>query len=107
MSAKIQDFNVNNIGNTDINLDDMQNKMPTFTSEKLCEIIVCDRYFGCFKDLAIMSMRELSLRRVNGDTFDFENYIDTSLKDLPKLDFSMPDISSVMRQLAGKMIKGK
>lgn len=109
MSAKLDDFDVDisDFGNTDLNLDDMKSKMSTFTSEKLCEMIVCDRYFGCFNDLAIMSMEELANRRIKGDTFDFEKHIDNSLKDLPKLDFSIPDISNVMRQLAGQMIKGK
>jgi len=107
MSAKLDDFDidVSGFGNTEIDLDLMISKMHTYTSEKLCEIVVCDRYFGCFKSLAIISMEELASRRIQGDTFDFENYIGNSLKDLPKLDFSIPDVGNVLRQLAGQMSK--
>lgn len=75
---------------------DVQNKVPEFNSEKLCQIIVCDRYFHLNKDLALTCMEELAKRRINGDNFDFENYIDQSLKELPPLDFSMPDLRAVL-----------
>jgi hypothetical protein len=102
MSAKLEEFDVEIDESLNINLNDIKDKIPTFTSAKLCEIIVCDRYFGSYPELAVLSMQELSTRRINGDTFDFEAYIDNSFKELPKLDFSLPDIGNVMRQFAGK-----
>jgi len=57
----------------------------TFTSEKLADVIVTFRYLGCFKEEAIVSMKELARRRSLGDTFDFESYISTESAKLPKI----------------------
>ena len=105
MSAKIEDFDVEIDTNMKFDSNFIKEKIPTYTSEKLCEIIVCDRYFGSFNAFAVSCMEELADRRIKGDQFEFEKYIESSLKDLPKLDFSIPDIGNVMRQFAGKMIK--
>lgn len=91
----------------DINAEDLLTdeqkiaKIPEFSSEKLCEIIVCNRYFGNFEKLALACMEALAQRRVNGENFDFEGYIDRSYQELPKLDLQIPDISVIMRQFVG------
>lgn len=91
-----------------LDLDNIKNKIPEYTSEKLCEIIVCDRYFGCYKELSILCMEELSNRRSSGDyLFDFESYIDKSFNSLPKLDFSLPDLGDILRQSIGRKINFK
>jgi len=77
-------------------------RLPEYTSQKICSMIVCDRYFGIDEELAIACMEELSNRRLLGDDFDFENYIDEKLNELPKLDFSIPDIKSIL----GNIISG-
>lgn len=74
----------------------IKGKVPEFNSEKLCQIIVCERYFHLNKELAVSCMEELAKRRLAGDSFDFESYIDNSLKELPPLDFSMPDLRTVL-----------
>lgn len=101
MSAKIEDYDVE-IGDFKPNLNNVQNNISKFSSNKLCEMIVCNRYFGSYKELALSAMEELSKRRINGDVFDFESYIDLSLKDLPKLDFSPPDLTNMLNKLTGK-----
>src|SRR5574337_1094979 len=98
------DFEVKNTG-LDLNL--IRNKIPGYTSEKLCEMIVCDRYFGCYKEIAIMCMEELSNRRTNGDAFNFEDYIENAYKELPQLDFSVPDLGDVLRQAIGRKLNQK
>lgn len=105
MSAKLDDFDVDV---SDINVSELNTSsinVATFSSEKLCEIIACDRYFGSYKKLSISCMEELANRRIKGDTFEFENYIDNSLKDYPKLDMAVPDVGNVLRQLTGKFTK--
>lgn len=87
-----------------LDLEIIKNNLPTYSTEKLCEMVVCDRYFGCYKEIAIMCMEELANRRVAGDAFDFETYIDTAFDDLPKLDFSIPDLGDVLRQVIGRKI---
>lgn len=77
-------------------------KLPEYTSHKLCSMIVCDRYFGCYKDIAIACMGELANRRLAGDNFEYETYIEKEFSKLPKLDFSIPDLGDVLRQAIGK-----
>lgn len=77
----------------------IKEKIPTFTSKKLCEMIVCDRYFGCYREIGLACMEELASRRIAGDEFDFESFIDESLSELPALDFSIPDLRNVLRGL--------
>jgi hypothetical protein len=86
-------------------INEMKQNLPSYTNEKLCEMIVCDRYLGGFRDIAVVCMEELSKRRVEGSDFAFEAYIDNSLKAMPKLDFTVPDIRDVLRQFVGKGIK--
>lgn len=106
MTDNLEDFD------TDVEFDledqlspeEMSARVPTFSQEKLCEIVVCERYFGCYKDLALQCMEELARRRINGEQFDFENYIEKSFNELPKLEFAVPDISAVLRQFIGKKV---
>src|SRR5574338_600977 len=77
-------------------------KLPEFSKEKICEIIVCNRYFNTHPKLAIACMEELAKRRMAGEEFDFESYIEKSFKELPKLDFQIPELSAIMRQFVGK-----
>lgn len=89
----------------DINLEEIDKNIPSFSNEKLCEMIVCDRYFGLGKTISVICMQELSKRRVDGDVFDFESYIDLAQKELPVLDFSIPDIRSVLNQAINRKSK--
>lgn len=81
----------------DINL--IESKLPGHSSKKLCEMIVCDRYFGFNQEISVLCMEELSKRRLNGDDFNFEEYIENSLKSLPVLNFNNSmDIRSLISQ---------
>jgi len=110
MTIDDEDFNPDDL-DTDISEEDLasykpmdvkvvKEKIPTHSSERLCEMIVCDRYFGCFREIALACMEELGKRRVAGDTFDFETYIEKALGNLPKLQFglSTPDLRDVLQQ---------
>jgi hypothetical protein len=83
-----------------LDLEVIKNNLPQYTSTKLCEMIVCDRYFGFNQKIAVMCMEELAQRRLTGDIFDFETYIEESLKQLPVLNFKMPDLQNTLRQMA-------
>lgn len=65
-------------------------------------MIVCDRYFGFEQKISDVCMEELAKRRMAGDTFNFESYIDQAYNELPVLDFSMPDIRTVLQQAIGR-----
>ncbi len=88
-----------------LDLELVRKNVPSYSSEKLCEMIVCDRYFGCFKEIALMCMEELAARRIKGDAFNFEKYIDEAFKTLPELNTQAPDLRSILQQAVGK--KGK
>ncbi len=81
------------------NIASLHEKLPSLASEKLCELIVAYRYLNANKDLAIASMHELSRRRSEGDSFNYESYIENALNSLPKLDFNMPDLRSLISQI--------
>jgi Txe/YoeB family toxin of Txe-Axe toxin-antitoxin module len=87
----------------DYSFHQFKENYTNFSSNKLCEIIVCNRYLGFYKEEALCSMQELSTRRMNGDDFDFESKIDLMLNELPKLNISsIPDFNSIMNQVMGK-----
>lgn len=77
----------------------VKSKIPSYTSQKLCEMIVCGRYIGFYPEISVLCMEELAMRRDSGDEFDFETYIDTAYNSLPKLDFNVPDLRSVLSTL--------
>ena len=83
---------------TNLDLDQIKKNIQSYSNEKLCDMIICDRYLGLDKQLSVICMEELASRRSLGDSFDFENYIDTQQKTLPVLDFSSFDIRSVLTQ---------
>ncbi len=85
-----------------LNMQEIKEKIPNFSSEKLCQIIVCDRYLNYNKELAALAMQELASRRSAGDSFDFESHIDKSLSELPQINNMSFDIRTVLANLAGK-----
>lgn len=94
-----EDFNsTEEIKNITLDLEEVKKKVPEFSSAKLCEMIVCDRYFGFGKNMAVICMEELASRRSAGDNFDFESYIDVAYSELPPLNFDMPDLRTVLNQ---------
>jgi hypothetical protein len=110
MTIEDTDFNPAEL-DTDIGEEDLatykpmdlkvvKEKIPTFTSEKLCEMIVCDRYFGCFREVALSCMEELGKRRSDGSDFQFETHIDQAFNSLPKLQLGLasPDLRDVLQQ---------
>lgn len=90
-----------------LDIELVRKNIPTYNSQKLCEMIVCDRYFGCYREIAIMCMEELAHRRIAGDTFDFESCIESSFNELPKLSFAMPDVRDVLHQIIGGKLNNK
>jgi hypothetical protein len=81
-----------------LDLNVVRANVPTYPSDKLCEMIVCDRYFGCFREIAVMCMEELAKRRTAGDPFVFEKYIDDAFKKLPELNFATPNLREVLQR---------
>jgi hypothetical protein len=87
-----------------LDLEVVRKNVPTFSSEKLAEMIVCDRYFGCYREVSVICMEELARRRAGGDSFDFENYIESSFKKLPELNMSGLNLRDVLTQSIGRKI---
>lgn len=90
-----------------LNMDKVRESVPNCTSEKLCEMIVCDRYLGFGEKISPICMEELARRRIAGDTFDFESYIDQAYKKLPVINLSQNvDLQNNLKQ-AMAALKGK
>jgi len=76
--------------------DELIKDIKTFSSKKLCTFIITNRIFNLNPTLARLAMEELALRRSSGDLFEFENYIETNLKQFPSLTQKL-DVSSILK----------
>ncbi len=83
-------------------IDEFKSKISSLPSEHLCEIIISNRYLGIFIEESILSMEELALRRINGNSFDYENFIEEKIKELPKFNLTLQSFS-----ILGNIFKGK
>ena len=92
-----------------LDLELIKTNIPQYSNEKLCEMIACDRYFGFEQKISALCMEELAQRRINGDVFDFESYIDQVQKEFPVLNTEMPDLRAVLNQAIaiGKKVNNK
>jgi len=86
------------IKHTSLNIDLIRVNVPQYSSKKICEMIVCNRYFEMNKEISVICMEELGKRRANGDDFNFEDYIEKSYKELPTLNFEIPDLREILKQ---------
>lgn len=86
-------------GTVRLDLEKVRANLPAYTSEKLCEMIVCDRYFGMDKQISVMCMQELANRRIAGNQFGFEKYIEEAYAKLPQLNFAVPDLRATLSQV--------
>jgi hypothetical protein len=105
MTNEYDDFEIDSsIEYKPLDLEVVRKNVPTYSSEKLCEMIVCDRYFGCYQDVGVICMEELASRRAAGDNFQFENYINDSYKKLPELKLTSINLREVLQQAIGRKI---
>jgi hypothetical protein len=88
----------------DVSNETIKDNIIHYDSKKLCQIIVSNRYLNMNKDLAILAMQELSKRRQLGDDFNFEEFIEKSLEELPKINFSMPDLRMILSNISGMKV---
>lgn len=85
----------------DINI--IRQNINQYETIKLCEMIVSQRYFNMDPEISIVCMNELSIRRSNGDNFNYEEYIDTASKSLPDLKFKTTDFKDLIQQIKRKI----
>jgi hypothetical protein len=78
-----------------LDIEKIKSNIGSYKDETLCEIIVCNRYFNINNDLTVICMSELGQRRANGNSFDFETFIQKNLDDLPKINLNVFDLSSL------------
>ena len=86
---------------------DVKANLSKYSSTKLAEMIITHRYFQASEEIAILAMEELARRRADGDSFAYENYIEENLATLPKLDFPMVDLGSILGGLGIKNRRSK
>jgi hypothetical protein len=85
-----------------LDVEFIKNNIKDYSSTQLCEMVVCDRYIGFGQEVSLYCMEELAKRRINGDPFDYEEFIETSLKELPVINFKLPntsDIRSILKNI--------
>src|SRR5260221_5153063 len=96
-NKELEDFYLQDDGeeleDVKLDIDQVAANIPLYSNQKLCEMIVCDRYFGFEQKISAICMAELAKRRQAGDVFNFESYIEQVNKEMPVLDLSVaPDI---------------
>lgn len=112
-NKELEDFFLDDSSDDDfeevkLDFDQIKANMPQYSNHKLCEMIVCDRYFGFEKKISTICMEELAKRRSEGDTFAFEVYIEQISKEMPVLDLSAnPDIRAILNQAISRKIDAK
>jgi hypothetical protein len=79
--------------------DEAIKNIANFTSEKLADMIVMNRYLSLYGELSTAAMQELASRREGGDTFDYETYITTNLEKLPKFQIDLGRVNSLVEKL--------
>ena len=82
----------------EFNEDNIVNNLSNYDVIKLCDMIICHRYLGFNEKIAIACMQELGRRRLAGDSFDFEGYIEQEFRNLPKIELTLPDLRTALNQ---------
>lgn len=79
------------------------------TSETLAAYVVIYKALNMDKELALLCMKELAVRRELGQDFDYESYIEEELSKFPKMrGINLPDIGrKIISSQNFKFIKGK
>lgn len=75
-------------------MNELESKISNLTNDRLCEIIVANRYIGIMQQEAIECMKELAKRRGLGNVFNYEMHIETLLSSLPKINL---DLNSILK----------
>lgn len=88
----------------ELDIEQMKSQLPNYSIEKVCQIIVCNRYFNFNHELTVHCMQELAKRRTAGNSFNFEGYIESSFKELPVLNVALPDLRTMLTQVVGKKL---
>lgn len=95
----LEDESGDEVEEVKLDIDQVAANVPSYSNQKLCEMIVCDRYFGFEHKISTICMAELAKRRLAGDKFNFEAHIEQVTKELPVLDLSAaPDIRTILNQ---------
>ena len=78
-------------------LEIIKENIENYSTNKICEIVVSCRYLSLDKEISIICMKELSRRRIkNIDNSNFEDIIEQKLKEMPALDFKIPDLVEIL-----------
>lgn len=107
---KFDDFDLDNkepVQLRSLDIDKVRRQIPSYSSEKLSEMIVVERYIGFHPEVSVMCMEELAKRRLEGDPFPFEDFIDKAFNSLPKLDFKTQDLRNVLLNAIANQPKPK
>ncbi|KKN67662.1 hypothetical protein LCGC14_0459210 [marine sediment metagenome] len=63
------------------------------TSEMLATYVIIYKTLNMDKEMALLSMKELAIRREQGDDFDYETFIEEEIKKIPKMrNLNLPEM---------------
>jgi len=98
----IADFMPDEVEGKQLSEDELLAKLPELPEQKIADLIIANRYLGMFPNIATAAMSELSKRRENGSEFAYEQYITEQINKLPKLNFDVKNVSSLLNKFRFK-----
>lgn len=82
-----------------LSLEQLNDLIKSSSDESLATRVVIYRLLGLQKSLAILCMQELEKRRLAGNTFDFNSYIQEALDQSPKPEINKKNMSLISNLL--------
>lgn len=79
--------------------NDFDIKVKKYSDSVLCDLIVVSRYLNFNQEAALLAMKELSSRRQEGSSFDFESLIEEKSKELPNITSNIVDLKSMFSSI--------
>jgi hypothetical protein len=79
------------------NITQLTKNIDDYETNKVCAIVVAAKYFGNNQSVIRLCMQNLSKRRDNGDSFNFEEYIEAEYNKLPHFNKKSFDAQDIMK----------
>jgi hypothetical protein len=93
------DKDENEVEYPEFSIEEFKKNLHSFKNEKLCTIIASSNALKLNKDTSTLCMQELASRRIKGENFDFEGYIEQLSSTFPKVDLTPPSLLDIIGAL--------
>jgi hypothetical protein len=82
-----------------LNKESLSKNIKLLSPIGICDLLLTIKTFGMGKDLEIICMKELVNKRINGDNFDYEEYIKNHPVEKIKVKHNNVDLSTIINMV--------